>query len=187
MSTEAKTLIDELYEAEGKAEIVRGEVVSMSPSGKWHGRAADNILLSLRAYERKHKRGFAFGDNVGFLVTLPNRGSFSPDVAWYVGEIGNLTSDDALDLIDGAPTFAIEIRSKNDYGKRAERKIAEKITDYFTSGTLAVWDVDLKGDEPIKLHLTDRPDNPMVFKYGETAHAEPILPGWKFPVDDLSS
>ncbi|MEW6213438.1 MAG: Uma2 family endonuclease [Acidobacteriota bacterium] len=187
MSTEAKTLIDELYEAEGKAEIVGGGIVSMSPSGKWHGRAADNILLSLREYEKKSRKGFAFGDNVGFLVDLPNRGSFSPDVAWYVGEIGDLTSDDALDFIDGAPTFAIEIRSKNDYGKKAERKIAEKIADYFEAGTLAVWDVDLKSDEPIKLHLADRPDAPITFKYGEAAHAEPILPGWKFPVDDLSA
>ncbi len=39
----------------------------------------------------------------------------------------------------------------------------------------------------LKLYLADRLQSPIVFKYGEAAHAEPILPEWKFPVDDLSS
>ena len=59
--------------------------------------------------------------------------------------------------------------------------------DGFKAGALAVWDVDLKSDAPIKLHSSDSPDDPIVFKLGEAAHAEPVLPGWRFPVDDLFS
>jgi hypothetical protein len=29
--------------------------------------------------------GRAYGDNVGFIVNLPNRRSFSPDTAYYIG------------------------------------------------------------------------------------------------------
>jgi Uma2 family endonuclease len=185
--TTAKRLVDELYEVEGKAEIVNGEIVRMSPTGKWPGKAARNILLSLSRYENEHGGGDAFGDNIGFLVNLPHRNSFSPDVAWYAGELGDVDDPDALDFIDGPPTFAVEVRSKNDYGRKAEGKISAKIADYFMAGTLAVWDVNLRSPDPIKLYLANDPANPIAFRRGELAHAEPVLPGWRFPVDDLFS
>ncbi|HXG66858.1 MAG TPA: Uma2 family endonuclease [Blastocatellia bacterium] len=185
MTTTAKSLVDELYEVEGKAEIVNGEIVKMSPAGKRPGLAAINIIGRLLEYKRRTKRGYVFGDNVGFTVDLPDRDSFSPDVAWYAGELGDVDDPDALDFIVGPPTFAVEIRSKNDYGERAENKISKKIRDYFTAGTLAVWDVDLRAPEPVKLYLATDPANPIAFKRGELAHAEPVLPGWTFPVDEL--
>jgi len=43
----------------------------------------------------------------------------------------------------GAPIFAVEVRSENDYGPAAERAMAAKRADYFACGTLVVWDVDL--------------------------------------------
>ena len=44
-------------------------------------------------------------DNVGLLVNLPNRRSFSPDVAFWTG--GPLTGK----FLEGAPVFAVEVRS----------------------------------------------------------------------------
>src|SRR5207249_10324051 len=57
----------------------------------------------------------ALPDNVAFVVDLPHRKSFSPDAAYYVGP------PLALEFIQGAPVFAVEVRSKSDYGPRAER------------------------------------------------------------------
>jgi hypothetical protein len=34
-------------------------------------------------------------------------------------------------FLTGAPAFAVEVRSKNDYGAAAELAIAKKIRDYF--------------------------------------------------------
>ena len=45
-------------------------------------------------------------------------------------------------FIEGAPTFAVEVRSENDYGPAAEVALAEKREDYFAAGTTVVWDVD---------------------------------------------
>lgn len=185
MTTTPKSLVDELYEVDGKAEIVNGGIVRMSPSGAWHGRASGNILFRLLEYQRRTGLGQAFGDNVGFLVNLPSRGSFSPDAAYYVGTLKDLGEASGLDFLDGAPIFAVEVRSKNDYGKRAERNIAKKITDYFAAGTLVVWDVDLRSATPIKSYVADDPHNPLAFKRGELAHAEPAIPNWTFPVDEL--
>jgi hypothetical protein len=48
-----------------------------------------------------------------------------------------------------------------------------------------VWDVDLLGDDVIRSYRSDDPDHPAVFRRGETASAEPAVPGWSMPVDDL--
>jgi hypothetical protein len=56
---------------------------------------------------------------------------------------------------------------------------------YFAAGTQVVWDVDLLSDEVIRVYRADAPDIPRVFHRGEIADAEPSLPGWRFPVDNL--
>lgn len=172
-------LIERLYRTEGKAEIVNGEVVKMSATGFLPGRASGAIYRSLYAYEQQYNGGYAIPDNVGFLVNLPNRNSFSPDAAFYVGP------PTGAKFINGAPAFAAEVRSEFDYGKRAERKIAAKIADYFAAGTLVVWDVNVSKQEIIKVHRRDDPDNPIIYRRGGIADAEPAVPGWRFPVDEM--
>jgi Uma2 family endonuclease len=90
-----------------------------------------------------------------------------------------------MDFVQDAPTFAVEIRSRKDYGLRAERAIRDKIKDYFAAGTKIVWDVDLLGEAPIRKFASETPDDPVTFYRGETADAEPAVPGWRFPVDRL--
>jgi hypothetical protein len=63
--------------------------------------------------------------------------------------------------------------------------MADKRADYFAAGTLVVWDVDVLVEELIRSYVSDAPDNPRVFHRGEMADAEPALPGWLMPVDDL--
>src|SRR3954470_11479623 len=77
-------LIAELYKIDGKAEIVNGRIVMMSPTGHNPGRAGGIIFGSLRVYEKK-AGGVALPDNVGFLTDLPHRKSFCPDAAFYTG------------------------------------------------------------------------------------------------------
>ena len=166
-----------------KAELVDGEVHVMSPTGRGPGRAGLAIAASLRQYERGHP-GEAYPDNVSFLVDLPGRQSFSPDAA-YLTQPAAAPSDDLLDAVHGAPTFAAEVRSKGDYGRRMEAKLARKRDDYFAAGTRVVWDVDLLGPDTVRVYRADRPDAPEVYRRGDTAEAEPAVPGWRFPVDDL--
>ena len=47
----------------------------MSPTGGVPGRASGEIYISLHDYERRVGGGYAFPDNVGFIVNLPNRRS----------------------------------------------------------------------------------------------------------------
>jgi len=143
------------------------------------GYADDEIYVSLREYAKRLKRGRAFADNKGFHVHLPHRESFSPDAAYYVGPRTGMR------FLEGAPIFAVEVRSEYDYGSAAERAMAEKRADYFACGTLVVWDVDLLSEDVIKSYKASAPEHPAIFRRGETADAEPAVPGWRMPVNDL--
>ena len=180
MRTKPEATLEDLSRVpeHGKAELVHGELRLMSPTGGLPGYAAAEILVCLREYARRTRRGYALGDNVGFLVNLPRRKSFSPDAAFYIGEL-------RMQFLDGAPVFAVEVRSEGDYGPEAEREMADTRADYFTAGTLVVWDVDLMSAEVVRVYRVSHPDQPSVYRRGEVAAAEPAVPGWTMPVDDL--
>ncbi|HEX8500602.1 MAG TPA: Uma2 family endonuclease [Pyrinomonadaceae bacterium] len=181
MSTRANVTVEDLYHVpeNGKAEIVNGELVLMPPTGDLPNRAGGSIYVSLRLHEPHVASGRAYSDNAGFRVNLPNRDSFSPDAAFYVGE------SSGMKFLDGAPVYAAEVRSENDYGPKAERDIAQKIADYFAAGTQVVWDVDLLGADVIKVYRVSDPHNPTIYRRGDAAEAEPAVPGWRLPVDSL--
>ena len=171
--------IEDLYRVDGKAELVGGELVLMSPTGWLPGFAGGEIFASLREYARRTRAGYGVPDNVGFVVHLPNRRSFSPDAAFTTQ--APLTGQ----FIEGAPVFAAEVRSEDDYGPNAERAMAAKRADYFAAGTIVVWDVDMLREQSVRVYRASDPVTPTLHRRGEIADAEPALPGWSMPVDDL--
>jgi Uma2 family endonuclease len=179
MTLKTRATIEDLYHEDGKAELVNGEIVHMSPTGDDPNYAAFEIAASLREYARRTKRGRAVTDNAGFRVQLPNRETFSPDAAFYVGPRSKMK------FVSGAPVFAAEVRSEWDYGAASERAMAEKRADYFAAGTLVVWDVDLLGDDVVRVYRSTSPATPTVYRRGDTAEAEPAVPGWSMSVNHL--
>ena len=174
----ADPLVEELMGIDEKAEIVGGRIIKFMPTGGKPSYAASRILLALALYEESGG-GIAFGDNAGFLCDLPNRKSFSPDAAFYLGP------EIEMGFLPVPPVFAVEVRSENDYGRRAEIAITAKIADYFAAGTLVVWDVDLQNEEVVAKYTPQNPLEPQIFRRGEIADAEQAVPGWSMPVDAL--
>jgi Uma2 family endonuclease len=179
VSIKTRATIADLYKVEGKAELVNGEIVEMPPAGEDPGAAGFEIAVSLREYARHIGQGRAFPDGVGFKVNLPHRESFSPDAAYHVGPRMGMR------FAEGAPIFAVEVRSENDYDPAAERAMKEKRADYFACGTLVVWDVDLLSEEVIKSYKASNSEHPVIFRRGDIADAEPAVPGWRMVVHDL--
>ena len=90
-----------------------------------------------------------------------------------------------MEFCEGAPLFAVEVRSKNDYGPVADQEIAAKRADYFACGTQVVWDVDLLSADVIKSYKASDPEQPVIFRRGDMADAEPAVPGWQMAVNNL--
>ncbi len=179
MITQARATIEDLYKVEGKAELVNGEIIEYMATGYEPGYAGDEIYFALRLYVMHAGVGRAIGNNKGFYVHLPHRQSFSPDAAYHLGE------NTGMRFLEGAPVFAAEVRSENDYGADAEAKMADKRADYFLAGTQVVWDVDLLSIDVVRKYTARNPDTPQIFRKGELADAEPAVPGWTMPGDNL--
>jgi Uma2 family endonuclease len=176
-----RATLEDLYRVDGKAELIGGKIVRMTPAGYLPGQVAGEIFVSLRDYAKKNK-GTAYADGVGYaVVELPSgRQSFCPDASYHTGPLpANL-----MRFLEGSPVFAVEVRSENDYSPSAEDQMAAKRADYFAAGTLVVWDVDpLAGT--IQVYRASDPEKPVTYRRGEIAEAEPAVPSWQVAVDDL--
>ncbi len=181
MISKTQATTQDLYHVpdNGKAELVNGELVRLMPTGGVPGYAGGEVFAALREYARRTRTGYAFPDNVGFLVHLPRRRSLSSDAAFHPGPL------EGGQFLSSAPRFAAEVRSENDYGAVAEQEMADKRADYFAAGTLVVWDVDVLRSGEVGKYAADAPDAPTVFRRGDVADAEPALPGWRLAVDNL--
>lgn len=111
MATETKATVADLYRipTDVKAELVNEELVLMSSTGDLPSSASGIIYASLLAYARRTKTGRAYGDNTGFLVKLPHRGSFSPDAAFHTRHRTGMR------FLEGAPVFALARFSRSRY------------------------------------------------------------------------
>jgi len=179
MRARREATVEDLYQVrEGKAELVDGKLVVEGLICAGHSHASLAIAASLYAYARSTRRGEAFADGVGYLVNLPRRRSFGPDASFYMGLFN------ASKFIDGVPVFAVEVRSPDQYGPFADRACADKRAEYFAAGTQVVWDVDVLRDGWIRVYRASDPGNPAEYRRGDTAEAEPALPGWTFPVSE---
>jgi Uma2 family endonuclease len=178
--TETAATIDDLYRAEGKAELIGGRIVELLPTGRRSNIVAGSVYIELIGYVRATGRGEAYTDNIGFTVPELSSGrqSFSPDASYYFGPF----LDDDRRFVRGAPTFAVEVRSENAYGPAAEDDIAAQRVDYFEAGTKIVWDVDPEA-ETVAVYRIDAPATPVVYRRGQQAEAEPAVPGWRMAVD----
>jgi Uma2 family endonuclease len=181
-ATQASATLDDLLNYEGKAELIGGRIVPLA-SGHLPSLIAGEIFVSLRAHVRRTKVGRAYPDGTGFAQRPPlpsGRESFGPDAAYHTGP----APANPMKFVDGAPDFAAEVRSEGDYGPVAEAAMAFKRAEYFSAGTVAVWDVDPEA-ETVVLYRASDPATPVVFRRGDVAHAEPAVPGWAMPVDDV--
>lgn len=175
-STPKRATIDDLYRVDGKAELIGGRIVRFMPTGRRPSRVAARIYRSLDDHAEATGWGEANTDSLGFRVPeLPSgRESFCPDVSYYVGPL----PENDMRFIEGPPTFAVEVRSENDYGPAAERAMEEKRGDYFAAGTAVVWDVD-PAAEVVRVYRAAEPDRPAVYATGQEAEAAPAVPGWR--------
>ena len=179
MRTKTEATIEDLYSIEGQAELINGRIAHL-PFHTWPVACAiGEILYTLHKYADRGQRSYALGSTVAYVVDLPHRKAFCPDVALYTGGMMSMK------FPEGAPVFAVEVRDPDDYGQAAEREIAQKRADYFASGTEVVWDVDLLSDDVVRVYRKDNPNLPTIYRRGELAEAEPAVPGWTMPVDSL--
>jgi Uma2 family endonuclease len=182
-TTQAPATLDDLYRVESRAELVSGRIVHLGSLGHYPACLAFEIAVSLRTYQSRSGLGVTFSGGIAYALDPPltnGRQTISPDASYYVGPLPT----NRMRFIEGTPTFAVEVRSENDYGEAAEAEMEAKRADYFEAGTLVVWDVD--PEAKTIACFRGNPSQPIaVYSRGQGAGAEPAVPYWRLPADDL--
>jgi Uma2 family endonuclease len=138
MSTVARIVTaDELLRLpRGKVryELVRGELLTMSPAGSERGAVIGALFLLVAEHVKRHRLGMVFGAETGFLIEQDPDTVRAPDIA-YVRRERIPAGGPPVGYWPGSPDLAVEVVSPSDI----IREIDAKVADWLSAGCQAVW------------------------------------------------
>jgi Uma2 family endonuclease len=174
-TTEPITTAEQLFLAPdlGRCELLRGELIMMSPAGSEHGMIAAEIAGILRDFIKPRTLGVVLGAETGFRISTNPDTVLAPDVAFIRADrIGGRLPKD---FFPGAPDLAVEVLSPND---RAGEVFA-KVQDWLSAGCTSVWVVDPK-TQTVTVYGADR--RATILTSADTLAGGELLPCFSTPV-----
>ena len=131
------TTAEQLFEANLQhCELIRGELIMMSPAGFDHGRFAVNVGNALANFVKARSLGIVVSAEAGFRIARDPDTVRAPDVAFV--RANRIPPGGVKAFFQGAPDLAVEVVSPGD---RAG-ELAAKVQDWLTAGCPMVWIVD---------------------------------------------
>ena len=120
----------------GRCELLRGELIMMSPAGCEHGRVVMRLAGPLSEFVERHSLGVVYGAETGFQIAHDPDTVRAADVA-FVGS-NRVSAAPLTGFFQGAPDLAVEVLSPED---RAGEVLA-KTKDWLEAGASRVWVAD---------------------------------------------
>jgi Uma2 family endonuclease len=160
----------------GSCELVRGEIVPMSPGGVRHSQITARITGLLDQYAREHRLGRVLTGEAGVIVARGPDTVRGADVAFVSYE--RLPADrQPAGFLDVAPELIVEVMSEDVSWKEMEQKIAE----YHAFGVDTVWVVEPR---LLAVRVYPRGGDPFVLQQ-DTSIVAAIPAGFSCPVSEL--
>jgi Uma2 family endonuclease len=166
-----------LPEGEGKRELVRGEVIEMSPVGFLHGAIAGKLIGLLRVWVEQHGAGGVVAPEIGFVLARNPDTVRAPDVA-YIAAARIPPGDPSTKYWETAPDLAVEVVSPSD----SAEELNEKVQLYLAAGTPLVWVISPR-TRSVTAYLPD--GEARVYRQDDVLEQDEVLPGFHCPVADL--
>ena|SRR5947208_1512729 len=120
-------------------ELVKGELIQMSPTGDEHGQVTVALTGPLHMHVKKHNLGRVYAAATGFKLESAPDTVRAPDIAFVSSErveaTGTLTG-----FRSGAPDLVVEVLSPSDRIGRVEAKVKQ----WLETGARLVWVVSPK-------------------------------------------
>jgi len=158
-------------------ELIAGELRTMSPSGRRHGRVVVRFTRPLANYVEAHDLGEVWGAETGCLLTTQPDTVRAADVT-FVRRARTAAVPDDRGYWPGAPDLAVEVVSPGD----RPGEVAEKVATWLHFGTLMVVVVDPQ-QRTVAVH---RPGQPVqLLGEADTLDGADVVPGWTLPVRTL--
>lgn len=154
-------------------ELVRGELIRMSPAGFNHGVIADRIARHLGNYVEEHNLGETPSSDTGYVLGRDPDTVFQPDASFVARPRVQSTSK----FFPGAPDLAIEVISPSD----TYAEVRAKVREYLRAGTRMVIVVN-----PAEQEATiSTPAGAADVTIDGTISGGDVVPGWSLPMRRL--
>jgi Uma2 family endonuclease len=160
----------------GSCELLRGELVMMSPASFNHGWVAANIQAALISFIKPRRLGIVAIAEAGFIIERNPDTVRAPDVSFIRAE--RIPPEGVAGFFPGAPDLAVEVLSPND----RPGEVALKSQEWLAAGCDTVWIVDPR-TRNVTAHR--RGVKAETITEGESLVCENLLPGFSLPVVDI--
>lgn len=156
-------------------ELVKGELVAMTPVGFEHGRIV--LLLGTRivSFAVQQNLGVA-GSEIGFVLARHPDTVRAPDIAFV--KAGRIPATGSTGFFEGPPDLAIEVLSPGD--KMSE--VQQKIREYLAAGACLVWIVD-PGARTVSVYHPS--GDAHIYSGNEPVPGGDVLPGFSLRPSEL--
>ena len=158
-------------------ELIRGKLITMSPSGSEHGVVTNRLSSRLDQFVSPRSLGLLFGAETGFRLERHPDTVRAPDIA-FISHAKIPLGGIPKGYWAGPPELAVEVVSPND----TAREVAEKAADWIRFGARAVWVVD-PDSQTVAVYAAD--GSVKTITQGETLDGGDVFPGFRCDVSDI--
>lgn len=161
----------------GRCELVKGEIIRMSPAGHVHGKIAMEIGRFLSNYVVENRLGVVYAAETGFIISRNPDTVRAPDAMFVSTErLSEISETDSFLSI--APDLAVEVISPSDPWTEVE----EKLDEYFRAGVKLIWVLEPKTK---RAYVYRSPTAVRILSESETLSGEEIVPSFEISVSKL--
>lgn len=158
-------------------ELVKGELIQMSPTGHERGVITMNLTLPLANYSKANKPGVVCAAESGFWLKHDPDTVLAPDIA-FISQARIDVGGRIPGYWEGAPDLAVEVLSPNDRVSQVEGKVAQ----WLAAGSRIVWVVSPKlHTVTVYRSLTEI----AVLTENDTLDGGEVVPGFKVSVAEI--
>ncbi len=160
----------------GPTELVKGELITMSPAGHPHGYYEGNFYAVLRVFVYHNKLGRVLVGEVGIYTGRNPDTVRGADVAFISND--RLSQVQSQSFLDVAPELIVEILSPDDRWSN----VIEKLDEYFAVDVKMVWVADPRRQQ---VHVYHSPTEVERFGIDDELSGGDVLPGFSVSVAEL--
>jgi Uma2 family endonuclease len=158
-------------------ELVKGELITMSPAGSEHGAIIVNLTVLLGQHVKTNKLGVCFGAETGFKIAQNPDTVRAPDIA-FISRERIPESGIPKEYWRGAPDLAVEVLSPGDTAYEVEEKVGE----WLSAGAKLVWTVNPKR-KSVTIHRA--PKDASTLSGDDELDGENVVPGFRCRVSEI--
>jgi Uma2 family endonuclease len=158
-------------------ELVKGELIRMSPTGHEHGFILMNLASPLYQYVKTNGLGVVTAADTGFVLERSPDTVLAPDISFLSSSKFSAAGPTA-GFWEGAPDLAVEVTSPSDRPKQVELK-AKK---WLASGTKLVWVINPKLRN---VTVYRAPSNVTILSETDVLKGDDVVPGFQIKVAEI--